>query len=110
MADERCLRRIAREVTQKLLTGIHPSGTSRSPEGAWFCRRGIGERLRTPKVFASFERRRPRGLMTMPAFRLVLIAIRESRIAFPAFGHEFSNASQNRSPQTAFIRFFDEEL
>jgi hypothetical protein len=29
---------------------------------------------------------------------------------FPAVGHEFSNASQNRSPQTAFIRFFDEEL
>jgi len=38
-----------------------------------------------------------------------LIAIRESRIALRA-GHEFSNPSQNRSPETAFLRLFDEEL
>jgi hypothetical protein len=41
---------------------------------------------------------------------LALIAIRDSRIALSAVGHEFSNASQNPSSQTAFIRFFDEEL
>jgi hypothetical protein len=37
-------------------------------------------------------------------------AIRDSRIRFSQFGHELSNPSQDRSPQTAFVGFFGEEF